>query len=130
MQQLNEVTIFDVNIDTPGVYKIYLLSGNEPIHISRMCGIDQTGLLYIGSSKHSVAYRLKCFLRSMSKERRQNNHSAGVKVLNSQVLRAFIGQGKLHFECRITMNETAHDEEIKEIKDYREKFGEVPPLNG
>lgn len=130
MRLLKETIIADKILDTPGVYKIYLFSGTMPIHISRMCGIDQTGLLYIGSSKNSISYRLKCFLRSMSKERLQNNHSAGVKVMNSAILTDFIKQGDLYFDFTPKNKDSAHDAEIKEIDNYRAKFGEVPPLNG
>jgi hypothetical protein len=130
MKILDEIHLLENEFNRPGVYKIYLHLGENPLHINRICNIDKSGLLYIGSSKSSMAYRLKCFIRSMDFNRKQNNHSAGVKVQNSVLLRDLIEKGCLYFECSPTKSNDAHDSEIKALNEYKKSYGEVPPLNG
>jgi hypothetical protein len=113
-----------------GVYTIYICSENgRPIPIPRICGNDGNGRLYIGAAeKSTLEYRLFNFVHSMNIERKQNNHSAGVKISNNENLRTFINSNKLYFDVELTTNAKAIERIY--LSEYSQIFGEVPPLNG
>lgn len=130
MQILSIENILLLNNSSIGIYRIFLctMDGN-PIAIQRLIEFDPSGLIYVGSSENnSIQYRLKCFLHSMDVTRKQNNHSGGLKICNNSKLQQFIENKQIMFDF-IVVNEARNlEKELLEI--YRNKFGEVPPLNG
>lgn len=117
-------------IKHPGIYKIYCLSKSKKPILQRICDKDCEGLLYIGASKSDISYRLKCFINSMNPNRRQNNHAAAIKIIENSKLSQFLSQYKLFFEFTIHTTDDAIAFERQEFFTYRQKFGELPPLNG
>ena len=130
MKILDQRTILnDINLKKSGVYKIYLYKKGKPIPIYRFLNYDKSGLIYIGATeKTSIHYRLSCFLNSINPIRKQNNHSAGNKISKNKKLNQLIANSDLMFEFILTNQ--AKKYEKKELKDYRDLNGEVPPLNG
>ena len=113
----------------PGVYKIYLYRENKPITIPRFLKDDVSGLLYIGAAeKTPLYYRLNCFINTINPSKKQNNHSGANKVMNNKSLDKIIKVSSLMFD--FILSSKAKMQEKKELKDYFEEFGEVPPLNG
>jgi hypothetical protein len=130
MRELNHKNLTeDVRLVNSGVYKIYLYSSNGPITINRFLGGDNSGLIYVGAAeKSTLKYRLENFSRTMNPINRINNHSGGNKIKINQEIRKFILKGVLIYDVITTAS--AKLEEKKEIQIYKERFGEVPPLNG
>lgn len=132
MEKLNDENIKTKEISqNNGVYKIYLMKDNtiNPIKIVRILRNDDSGLIYIGAAeKTTLQYRLKCFINSKNPNYKQRNHSAGVKIKNNKNLLSFINNNELFFEVIICKK--AMDEERTQLENYRNEFGELPPLNG
>ena len=119
----------DTNIDVPGVYQIYIQDNNKPLIINRLLKQDDSGLIYIGAAeKTNIHYRLKCFLNSKDPDRRQNNHTAGNKILHQVKLQKLIDQNKLFYNFITTKEAKKLEKSL--IRKYINEFGEVPPLNG
>jgi len=131
---MKSFTLTEINtkelLTSNGVYTIHLcdFNGNKiPIH--RLCGEDSEGMIYIGAAqKTSLSYRLKTFFHSMNPQRRQNNHSAGNKISENENLRKWLNNHCLYFNVEITLN--PKNLERNKLKEYKMKFGEIPPLNG
>jgi hypothetical protein len=120
----------NTSLSKHGVYTLYLCdSYGKPVPINRLCGVDKEGRLYIGAAeKTALSYRLMAFIHSKNPDRRQNNHSAGVKIFENQNLQEWLKQYTLYFDVGIAPN--AKTIEKQALKKYKDAFGEVPPLNG
>jgi hypothetical protein len=126
-----ELTFSNIkDLDEHGVYHIFLFdSEGEPSTINRFIGSDPSGLIYIGAAeKTTIRYRLNAFLRSMDVKYKQNNHSAGNKVLKNEGLNGLVDLNRLFFSVVHCAN--AKEMESEAIHSYAQKYGEVPPLNG
>ena len=64
----------------------------------------------------------------MDVSRRQNNHSGGLKICNNANLQDFLKDKQLMFDY-IVKNE-ARNLERELLQNYKNAYGEVPPLNG
>lgn len=64
-----------------GVYLIYAFDGKDrPIPVNRACGVDETGLLYIGTAlKRGIGARLADFRKTVLPHWKSNPHIAGRK---------------------------------------------------
>lgn len=131
MKELNITNLNeDPNLQVKGVYKLFLYEGGKPISISRFLDKDQTGLVYIGATeKRDLAYRLKCFLGSKNHLTKHNNHSWGFKIAKNTKLIEITTKLIFKYEVIPVLND-AKEEERKQLKNYIDHFGEVPPLNG
>jgi hypothetical protein len=91
--------------------------------------IDKSGLLYIGKSEQTegVKARLKMFLSNINNDK-NNSHSAGFKIANNKNLKQFIIKNQLYYTC--FKSSQAVTDETLELTNYKNKYGEVPPLNG
>ena len=119
----------DLSLREYGVYKIYLFKDNTALPVSRFLEIDKSGLIYIGAAeKTKLAYRLNCFIASMNKEKKQNNHSGGIKISKNLKLDQYASQFVLMYEVNITKD--AKEKERQLLDKYVSYYGEVPPLNG
>lgn len=130
MQLLTKENIELLSSDTIGIYRIFLVDkGDNALQIHRLLGVDESGLLYIGSSQNnSIQYRLKCFIHSSDNTRKQNNHSGGMKIFNNPNLQRHLTDKQLLFDY--IANPDARELERKLLDEYKLQFGEVPPLNG
>jgi hypothetical protein len=130
MQLFTKENIELLSSNTKGIYRIFLFENdNEPHKIMRLLGIDESGLLYIGSSQNnSIQYRLKCFIHSSDNTRKQNNHSGGMKIFNNPNLQKHLTDKQLMFDY--IAHPTARELERVLLNEYKLQYGEVPPLNG
>ncbi len=112
--------ILGQNVPQKGVY---FLKAAKPV--SRVLGRDEKGILYIGKGDiFSSQSRLGKLINAIN-DKEKNAHTAGdnyFKRLNKE-----FPLETLTVEIRLT--EQAEDMEIRELDDYFEKFGELPPLN-
>jgi len=109
-----------------GTYRVYWIKKGTPQKINRLLGTDITGLLYIGQAEGSVQGRLnnfRCtaFLNS-------TNHSGAKKYRKIKGINRIIKSDELFFTVSYCNN--SKEEEKKQLDAYRNKYGEVPPLNG
>lgn len=109
-----------------GIYRIYWIKKGKPQPIPRIGGVDKTGLLYIGQTEVTLRARLNQFRRSAFLN--STNHSGGKKYRLNNKLKNLISPNEIFAE--IVICKYAPDIENEELKDYRNTYGEVPPLNG
>lgn len=127
MFNLTTKELIDINAPLEsGMYRIYWLKNGISQSISRICGNDSSGLLYIGHTAGTLQDRLNQF--RCSAFLRSTNHSGGLKYRNSKVLLNLIKPDELF--AKVEPCKGSHDSERNELKKYADKFGEVPPLNG
>lgn len=113
-----------------GVYRIYAKTQNNvPIPITRFCGTDHSGLLYIGqTSGQNLRIRLYQFYASSNTEMLTRNHSGGLKYCNNPIIRETLGENHLlYFDYEL--NEKPNKREEQLLQEYITEFGEYPPLN-
>jgi hypothetical protein len=127
-----ELTIKNVNNTSkkPGVYIIYAYNKkNKSIKINRFVECDEKGILYIGRTlKQNLSIRLKNFLLSSIKEKKTNNHSGGNKYNENYIIKRKLGEHILKFQITY-IGPDSKNKEATALKNYRNKFGEYPPLN-
>ena len=128
MYELNKLQIKQLP-EEPGVYIIYAKSSDgRTISISRFCGVDRRGILYIGrTSKQNLKERVYQFYASSNLKMKTNNHSGGNKYFSNVIIRKTLGEHSLHFNFEIT--EVAEVRENELLSKYMTEFGEYPPLN-
>lgn len=127
MFNLTNKKVIDEKADEkPGIYRIYWIKENNPQTIERICKKDTSGLLYIGKTEGTLQNRLNQFRCSAFKG--STNHSGALKYRKSNALRKLIKENELFAIIEPCNNAT--DKEKKELRNYIDQFGEVPPLNG
>ena len=109
-----------------GVYKLFCMHGVEKKPINRLLGTDDNGILYIGQTQ--------CFLNrvidlktSISREYENQNHDAGNRYNANSKIAEMFPYDELYVE--LFVNNDPVTLERKEINEYINKFGELPPLN-
>lgn len=103
-----------------GVYKVIASSP-----VSRVLGIDQEGILYIGKGDMlSGNNRIGKLINAFNKTERK--HEAGVRYIKLNYdLKFPISELRLH----ITLVEHPAKTEAELLDEYLTRFGELPPLN-
>lgn len=102
---------------------VYFLKAAKPV--SRVLGRDEKGILYIGKGDiFSSQSRLGKLINAINGDE-EKAHTAGDNYFKR--LKKEFPLETLTAEVRLT--EQAEDMEIRELDDYFEKFGELPPLN-
>lgn len=111
----------------PGTYTIIAFSDSKkPIALNRVGGIDKDGILYHGKTGN-IQDRLRMLWRTIQKDYKANAHPFGKRYKEFAILRKLFPISTLVVTCSIEKSpETA---ESKLIKDYVNKYGEVPPFN-
>lgn len=115
-----------------GVYEIAIVDAKgKPIPITRLTGVDKSGLLYIGrsgfryqKSNRTIANRIKEFL--------YGPHSGGEtydKVFEVFKKTQKFSKHRLKVRASVLADRQIISEEIKLLKKYFSKYGELPPLN-
>ena len=113
--------------DAPGVYKIIALGKNgRPNPLSRVGGVDKSGVLYIGRSG-TLRHRLKT-LRRMLFLGAERGAVAGLTYMASLPIQRLVPRHQLAFQFEHCVDCGTRERDL--IRDYFKKFGEVPPLNG
>lgn len=113
-----------------GVYVIYALNPDlSPQPINRVLGADINGVLYIGQTTHQdFQTRIGKFLSVMNPNLAARNHSGALNFKEIIRLREKFPLSVLYFSIMPCDNPKI--EETRLIEEYRQIFGEVPPLNG
>jgi hypothetical protein len=112
-----------------GVYKIYSIKNKKPNKIRRLSNIDNSGLLYIGSSKN-LKDRLGMLRRvtiGKSDGYKADAHTFGVKYNATAKIKELFPLETLFIEveCKEKFKET----ESKLLEKYLNDYAELPPLN-
>lgn len=111
-----------------GVYIIYALNTDmTPQPISRILGIDNNGILYIGETTN-FKKRLELFRRVMSPANASIAHSGALNLKELPALRQRFPANCIY--VKVFPHQNPNAEETRMIEEYRQEFGEVPPLNG
>lgn len=121
--------------DKAGVYVVFWVKEGKPRPIPRILGVDERGILYIGStrSKRGLRERMKNLCVSIEmvrgrKEGRKHPHTFGPSLMYTG-LHEVIGDDELEiFYKRFSFNEAEFQERLA-IFEYTRKYGEPPPLN-
>ncbi|MFD1314236.1 GIY-YIG nuclease family protein [Namhaeicola litoreus] len=127
MMQLNLADTKELEC-RPGVYRIYWIKNGKRQPIKRFMGSDKTGLIYIGESIN-IRKRLNEF-RNAAFGKSQESHVGGKKIFRLDILKSHIQKKDLFFEFEYTEPNEHRDRENQLLEHYKQKFGEVPPLNG
>jgi hypothetical protein len=108
----------------PGIYRLIAFASktSEPEPLQRICGVDETGTLYIGASKE-LGNRLSALVTTHHPDYKGQPHQA----LPQQLARRF-PPNQLGFVWQYT--ETPWHREAELLTSYENAFGELPPLNG
>ena len=113
--------------DHPGVYRLIGLAadGNlAPAKIARVCGLDETGTIYVGAAKSLIGRIGRLVLQHLPPFK-GGNHTAMPGVLAA----AFPSTRLAVQWCLAEAPEDIFATEQKLLSGYREQFGELPPLN-
>lgn len=108
-----------------GVYRLIALneaSNFMPAPLSRVCGTDETGTLYIGASKQSLANRLASLVMT-----HRSDYKVKPRAPLSKLLRERFPADKLAMSWEYT--EEPWQREADLLMAYEEAFGELPPRN-
>lgn len=122
----NKVEIDEKAGAESGVYKIYWVKNHQSQVICRLCKNDKSGLLYIGQTEGALVNRLNEFRCSAFLN--SSNHIAGKKYRQNETLKKLIRQEEIVAEIFPCNNPKKKETEM--LLEYKNKYGEVPPLNG
>ena len=113
-----------------GVYIIYALNSDQtPKPINRILKTDDRGILYIGqTTRQTFKDRLEMFRRVMNPGYLATAHSGALNLREIPALRTRFPATDIYVEVLPNSNPKAEEERL--IEQYRQTFGEVPPLNG
>lgn len=105
-----------------GVYQI-----SYPKKIPRLLTVDKEGILMIGHTGETLKNRINEFFKAVTKN--TGGHSEGIRFWMLR-LEDFLKPAKLRVRSRITRDKNqARKLENKLLKEYQDKYGELPPLN-
>lgn|SRR5579875_480418 len=112
----------------PGIYKLLVLGKDgKPKRLSRVGGVDSTGLLYIGQHQR-VRDRLRAIRRKLCEGNKKIGPMPAETYCASQKWRTIAPPMQLAYQFKHC--DKPCKEEARLLKRYFSKFGEVPPLNG
>jgi hypothetical protein len=116
--------------NSTGVYVIHVLNKNKlPKIINRLLDSDEYGILYIGqSTKQSMKTRIDFFKKVSNPDSKSTAHSGAMNFKEIKLLRDRFNLNSLYVTLHPHKTPKKFESELIEI--YRQKFGEVPPLNG
>lgn len=114
----------------PGVYRLFALEEDDnlskPATLTRVCGDDKTGTLYIGEAR-DLSARINQMRRS-ARERPGGERSHGAITMLRQIPRLHRPRTKLGVALMFTRRLTRAIERDL-LYSYINSFGEMPPLN-
>jgi len=115
-----------------GVYVIFWIRNGKPVAIPRIRGVDEKGILYMGSTKN-LRQRIRDLWRSIQvarglKDQNSYPHTFGVSLLYTGLCDA-IADRELCIYFKVFNNEDAEYWEKVMLLEYTRRYGEPPPLN-
>uniref|UniRef100_A0A7J3ZJG6 GIY-YIG nuclease family protein n=1 Tax=Fervidicoccus fontis TaxID=683846 RepID=A0A7J3ZJG6_9CREN len=129
----------------PGVYVVFWIRGGGPVRIPRILGVDERGILYVGStgrgggderrakSRRGLRGRIRSLWISIEmaygrRERRRYPHTLGPSLAYTGLHKA-VGVDDLWIYYKVFgAREAVHQERLA-ILEYARRYGEPPPLN-
>jgi hypothetical protein len=111
-----------------GVYRLIASDiKGHPISISRVCGEDRSGTLYIGMAE-SLEVRVNELRKTLRPEMwKGGRHGAGLLLRRTDKMRSRFPNE--HLSTTWALADDPWDVEAELIKSYVREFGEGPPLN-
>lgn len=127
-----KITDTDFHQDLKGRQGIYFLHSldekGQPRPTQRLLGTDEEGVLYIGTTRgRTLSERLADFRKTVLPGYKGTGHIAGRKYKQLPNLMEKFPYDTLAFSIRVC--EDPPKEESLAIKEYKNRFGEKPPLN-
>jgi hypothetical protein len=120
--------------DEPGVYRLIGLDDNgRPAVLDRMCGLDETGTLYIGKEGKTFAdrSRLTKLVRSLQVPRHgpvyNSEHNAGYRLRSHSFLSARFPPERVALTWCYSSSPGLAEGAL--FESYFDSFGDTPPLN-
>jgi len=111
----------------PGVYIIRWTKNDKPVSIPRILGVDEKGILYIGSA-NDLRKRLRKLIRGL-KRPSPKMHTASLSYYFFR-LHEHIKIHELEVSWVIFKDRReAEEQEWIALRYYADKYGEAPPLN-
>jgi hypothetical protein len=118
--------IQSLHLDKGGVYKIIAMHENKRMPINRFLGTDDSGVLYIGKAI-SFIERVIDLKKSILPQYNGTKHICGRRYKSITSIADKFRSDKLYME--LISSEEPEILERKLLDDYRNLYGEVPPLN-
>ena len=118
--------ISDCHQQKGGVYKIIAVTDGNRIPINRFLGTDYEGVLYIGKAT-SFLNRVIDLKKSLSPEHNSRAHICGRRYKSLPRIAEHFPFDTLHID--LLPSDTPVVLETQLLHEYRNLFGEVPPLN-
>ena len=123
----------DLNVDNfknipknSGIYFVRWSKDGSPVSIPRLDGIDQKGILYIGSAKE-LRRRIRELWKGING--RVEDHTIGKTIIFCKVFEIIsLDEYEISWE-ELKAHEDAVGQEWTAMASYAEKYREPPPLN-
>jgi len=113
--------------DSGGAYILKCDSGNgSPIPVDRLLSKDLDGILYIGKAS-SFLNRVADLKKSISPEYKSGSHECGSRFKQHSGISAAFPYESLYLNLVEDTEPRAVESTL--LKEYEDKFGELPPLN-
>ena len=112
-----------------GVYILFAKNEDGKLAvIKRVANDDKAGILYIGqTTKQNFNTRLKMMRRVMNIELKATAHSGAKKYKEIEAIRNLFPINGLYVKLEVSSKPKKREHDL--LDKYRQKFGEVPPLN-
>lgn len=119
--------------ETAGVYVIFWFRDGKPVPIHRILGVDERGVIYIGSTKESLKKRLRRLWISIEmaygrRIRKRYPHTFGVSLLYTRFHTVIRDDELMIFYNSFNPDEADYQEKLA-LFEYTRRYGEPPPLN-
>src|SRR4030042_6129007 len=112
--------------NNPGIYFIRWSRNGKAVPISRLKGMDDMGILYIGSAK-KLRRRIQELWRGINGN--VEDHTIGKTIIFCKISEVIsVNEYEISWE-KLETHEKAVGQEWAAIKSYADKFKEPPPLN-
>ena len=119
------------NADRHGIYVIHWIASNHKGKtICRVASKDPEGILYIGKAGGlTLIKRISIFKRVINPKLKSDNHSGGEAYNASKAIQNLIRAEDMGVALFTVKDETPEEAEKRYLAAYRNKYGELPPLN-
>ena len=109
-----------------GIYFVRWSKNGKPVSISRLNGVDQKGILYIGSAKE-LRKRIRELWKGINGQ--VENHTIGKTIIFCKVSEIInLDDYEISWE-ELKTREEAMGQEWAAVKYYADKYKEPPPMN-
>lgn len=123
-----------VSRNNGGTYSLHIFENGKPKLLSRVFGVDENGILYIGENEKDLLPRVNSLRKSIllncnsdQKEPRLGGHKSLSKKYYR--IRKHVDADQLHIRVYPVKVSNKEDESLL-LESYVREFGETPPLNG